>query len=281
MLKRVLDASHPLAGEAVAAAVVVQGDDLAFEDLEQAVGFHLVSALDVAVRLGRRDLPAVLAVEHLVPPAVEHRTVERPVEGGLLPAGPAGFQGPAGVVEPNVAALEHHAGHGDVVVLDERGPVAHRRLPGELEQSGGSSPCRGRRPGGPCRRRRAGPAAWSRAAELSAARAATGAGWPVCRRRTGGQNRWSARWGRAPRLPRRHRSGRRPFRAGTPSDGARTKPTSASFPCSRALHSSSSRASEMRAQSARPGLLPGRVDVLGEQVVHRRARPRCGRGPRW
>ena len=122
-----------MTGEAVPAAVVVQGHDLALEYLEQAVGFHLVAPLEVAVGFGGCDRPAVFAVEHLVPPAIEHGEIERPVKGRLLTAGPAGLHGAARVVEPDVAALQQGAGHGDVVVLDEGDPVADRRSPGELD----------------------------------------------------------------------------------------------------------------------------------------------------
>ena len=50
-----------------------------------------------------------------------------PLSAAFCPLVAARLQWPAGVVEPQVATLEQHAGHGDVVVLDERDPVAHSR----------------------------------------------------------------------------------------------------------------------------------------------------------
>ena len=130
------DAAHPLQPAPRRPAgrpLVEQGDDLALEEVEQARRLGLVAPAEVVPALGRGDGPAVLAVEELVPPAVEDRAVEDAVEGRLLAAGAARLQRPAGGVQPHVAALEQHAGHGDVVVLEERDPVADVLLAGELD----------------------------------------------------------------------------------------------------------------------------------------------------
>ena len=116
---------------AVVVAVVVEGDDLAFEQVEQRRRLDLVPPGEVGLVLGRGDGPPVLPVEHLVPPAVEHRAVEGAVEHRLHAARAARLLGSAGCVEPHVAALDQGPGHGDVVVLDERDPVAHVDLAGE------------------------------------------------------------------------------------------------------------------------------------------------------
>ncbi len=110
---------------------------------------------------------------------------------------------------------------------------------------------------------------------LAAARAGTAAAWPACRRRTGGQSRWSGAWGRGPRRPRRRRWGKRPSRAGTTSAAARTKPTRASLPCSRARHSSSSRASSIRAQSAGPASSHAGLTYLVNRSFIGRGDPRA------
>ncbi len=65
------------------------------------------------------DGESVEAVVGLGPPAVEHGEVEAAVEHDLLPAGAGGFEGTAGIVEPDVDSLDEVAADVDVVVLDE------------------------------------------------------------------------------------------------------------------------------------------------------------------
>jgi hypothetical protein len=62
---------------------------------------------------------AVGAVVTFAPPAVHDAQVQTAVAARLLPAGAGGFQGPARIVEPDVAAGNHRARHVNVVVFDE------------------------------------------------------------------------------------------------------------------------------------------------------------------
>ena len=72
--ERALHPPHPARGApGPAEPLVEQRHDLALEQLEERAGLDLVAALEVVDVLGRRDGPAVLAVEALVPPAVEDR----------------------------------------------------------------------------------------------------------------------------------------------------------------------------------------------------------------
>src|SRR5271157_4478614 len=73
----------------------------------------------VGVFLAAADGPADLRRVGLVPPTVEDREVQAAVGEQFHAAGPAGLVGPAGRVEPYVAALDEIAGHGDVVILKE------------------------------------------------------------------------------------------------------------------------------------------------------------------
>ena len=182
-----LHLGQPAAGRG-AAAVVEQRHDLALEQLEEAVGLGLVAPLVVLEHLGRGDGPAVLAVEALVPPAVEDRAVERAVEGGLHARGAARLLRAAGVVQPHVGALVEGAGDGDVVVLEEHEPVADAEVGGEADDLldhrlavlvGGVGLAGEHELHRPVGVERAAP---------SAARAATAAGWPACRWRTGGRS---------------------------------------------------------------------------------------------
>jgi hypothetical protein len=124
----VLDPLHPPAGDPARAPLVELRHDLVLEQGEEAVGLELVALGEVGLALGRADGPAVLAVEHLVPPAVEDRAVEGAVERRLLAARAARLLRSARVVEPDVGALVQDAGDGDVVVVDEHEAVADGRV---------------------------------------------------------------------------------------------------------------------------------------------------------
>src|SRR6185503_2730659 len=67
--------------------------------------------------LATPDGPAVVAGPALVPPAVEHGAVDHPVHGRLHATGARRLERPAGVVEPDIHALDQVASDADVVVL--------------------------------------------------------------------------------------------------------------------------------------------------------------------
>ena len=73
----VLHALHPPAGDGSLPPLVEERHDLPLEELEERTGLHLVPPFEVVEVLGRGDRPPVLAVEALVPPAIEDRQVER------------------------------------------------------------------------------------------------------------------------------------------------------------------------------------------------------------
>ena len=82
--------------------------------------------MDVHVGVGTAgaDGEAVEAVVGLGPPAIEDGEVEAAIEDYFLSAGAGGFEGAAGVVEPDVYALDEVTAYVDVVVLDEDELVA-------------------------------------------------------------------------------------------------------------------------------------------------------------
>ena len=84
--------------------------------------------------VGGGDGPAVVAVVHLVPPAVEDRQVEAAVERRLHAGRAAGLERAQRVVEPHVAARVERLRHRDVVVGQEHDAVAHGRVVGEPHQ---------------------------------------------------------------------------------------------------------------------------------------------------
>ena len=68
------------------------------------------------------------AVVGFGPPAVEHRQVQPAVEHDLLAAGARGFQRTAGIVQPDVDALDQVPADVDVVVFDEDDPAGEPRV---------------------------------------------------------------------------------------------------------------------------------------------------------
>ena len=83
--------------------------------------FAVAGVVDVHVGVGAAfaDGEAVEAVVGLGPPAIEDGEVEAAVEHDFLAAGAGGFERAAGIVEPDVDALNEVAADVDVVVLDE------------------------------------------------------------------------------------------------------------------------------------------------------------------
>ena len=125
---------EPVLRQAVLVGVVEARGHLVLDDVVERVGLDVVAALRVLDPVGGRDGPAVLAVEPLVPPAVEDGEVERPVERGLHARGAAGLERAQRVVEPDVAARVEVQRHRDVVVGQEDDAVAHLGVVGELHQ---------------------------------------------------------------------------------------------------------------------------------------------------
>ena len=137
----VLDHGQPLVGHAVGVRVralrrlaVEPRGHVVLDELVEGGGLDVVALVRVRALVGGRDGPAVLAVVHLVPPAVEHREVQPAVEGGLHPGRAARLERAQRVVQPHVAAREEGPGHRDVVVGEEHDPVAHLRVVREAHE---------------------------------------------------------------------------------------------------------------------------------------------------
>ena len=85
--------------------------------------------------LAAAELPAVLAIEGLGPPAVADREVERAVGGGLHARGAARLEPAHGRVQPHVGALHERAREGHVVVLEEEDLALEALLACQLEDA--------------------------------------------------------------------------------------------------------------------------------------------------
>ncbi len=83
--------------------------------------FAVAGVVDVHVGVGSAfaDGEAVESVVGFSPPAVEDGEIEASVEDDFLSAGAGGFEGAAGIVEPDVDSLDEMTAYVDVVVLDE------------------------------------------------------------------------------------------------------------------------------------------------------------------
>ena len=75
--------------------------------------------------LAPADGKAVAAVKGLGPPAIQNRAVQPTVEHHFLAARTRRLKWPAGVVQPDVDALNQVAADIDVVVFDEDDPAGH------------------------------------------------------------------------------------------------------------------------------------------------------------
>src|SRR5690606_26613158 len=127
---------QPLDGHACLVAAVVERDDLALEEGVQRVCVRRITALVVVVRAPAAYGPAVVALEALLPPAVEDREVEHPVHRGLLAAGPRRLEGTAWVVEPDVDTARQRPPDGHVVVLDEVNAASEALVVGQPVDAG-------------------------------------------------------------------------------------------------------------------------------------------------
>ena len=122
---------EPARWVALAVAVVEATGDLVLEEVVQRGGLEVVATVVVLDALGGRDRPAVLAVVHLVPPAVEDRQVEAAVQRRLHARRATGLERAQRVVEPDVAARVEVLRHGDVVVGQEDDAVPDLGVVGE------------------------------------------------------------------------------------------------------------------------------------------------------
>ena len=122
---------QPALRQAVLVGVVEDRGDPLLDEVVERRRLDVVAAIGVLDAVGRGDRPAVLAVEPLVPPAVEDGEVERSVEGRIHARGAAGLERAKGVVQPHVAPRVEVPGHGDVVVRQEDDAVADLGVVGE------------------------------------------------------------------------------------------------------------------------------------------------------
>ncbi|OUD92408.1 hypothetical protein CMMCAS04_09015 [Clavibacter michiganensis subsp. michiganensis] len=125
---------HPADGHAVGVAVVEAGRDAVLDEVVERGRLHRVALGAVVRAVGRRDRPAVAAVEVLVPPAVEDRQVERAVERRLHAGRAARLERAQRVVEPHVGARVEQLRHADVVVGQEDEAAADPGLGREAHQ---------------------------------------------------------------------------------------------------------------------------------------------------
>ena len=75
--------SRSIGRQSVRPSVVERGGHGLFDQFVQGAGFDLVAPVGIGDAVGGRDGPAVLAVEPLVPPAVEHAQIQGAVKRGL------------------------------------------------------------------------------------------------------------------------------------------------------------------------------------------------------
>ena len=115
------DAQQPVVGPVVRITLEVERHHLVFQQGIQGGRIVIVALFGAQTALGYQgaDGPAVGAVVAFAPPAVGHAEVETAVDRHFLAAGTAGFVGPAGIVEPDIAALHHQARDRQAVVFDE------------------------------------------------------------------------------------------------------------------------------------------------------------------
>ena len=125
---RPLHAAGPLARHPARVPLVERRDDVLLDQVQERAALHLVLVREVRVLLAGADRPPVVAVVPFDPPAVEDRQVQPAVAANLHPAGAAGFERAARVVQPHVHALHQIPRDVHVVVFDEHDPLAELRL---------------------------------------------------------------------------------------------------------------------------------------------------------
>ncbi len=112
-------------------AGVEQRHDLVLDRFECGIRLATVAAIEVGIVVERRDVEAVVAVGHLVPPAVTDRAVEPTVEGRLHARRATGLHRAARRVQPDIAPVVHRSGDPDVVVRDEHESVSDISVAGQ------------------------------------------------------------------------------------------------------------------------------------------------------
>src|ERR1043166_5041571 len=113
------DHPDPISRKPVGIAVVKERDHYFGKGPVKILAVAAILFLD-GVGMGiLADGEAVGAVVAFPPPAIENAQVQATMTAGFLAAGAGGFEGPARVVQPDVAAAGHGAGDMHIVVLDE------------------------------------------------------------------------------------------------------------------------------------------------------------------
>lgn len=130
-LQRVPHHLDPARWRPVLVALVELGRHRLLQQLVEGGGLQVVAPVLVGHAVRRRDLPAVLAVVPLVPPAVSDGEVQPAVQRALHPRRSAGLQRPQRVVQPDVAAPVEQPRHRHVVIGQEGDPVPHLGAVGE------------------------------------------------------------------------------------------------------------------------------------------------------
>src|SRR5205085_10793947 len=111
---------------------VIERDDLVLEELVKTARIHFALEIDGAAFDFAADGPAVIAVEALAPPTVEHAQIQSAVGRQFHSAGAAGFERTQWIVQPKINALDEPARDVSVVILDEDHPVFEAVLPAEF-----------------------------------------------------------------------------------------------------------------------------------------------------
>ena len=89
-------------------------------DIEQVVGFILVTLVMIETGIPRRDTPAVLPVITFTPPAIQHTEVDRAIQAGFLARGATGFQRIFRCIEPHIHARHHMPCQGHIIALQQQ-----------------------------------------------------------------------------------------------------------------------------------------------------------------
>ena len=131
--QRVAHHLHPPRRHAPLVAVVELRRHRLLDQVVEGGRFQFVAATLVEQTIGGRNLPAVLTVVPLVPPAVPDGQVEPAVEGTLHSGRAARLQRSQRIIQPDVAAVVQLARHRHVVVGQERDAVPHFWPVGELD----------------------------------------------------------------------------------------------------------------------------------------------------
>ena len=111
---------------------VIERDDLVLEQLIKTARVHFALEIDGAALDLAADGPAVIAVEALAPPAVEHAQIQAAVRRQFHSAGAAGLERAQRIVQPKIDALDEPARDVGVVIFDEDHAIFETVLPAEF-----------------------------------------------------------------------------------------------------------------------------------------------------